>query len=164
MANQTNPSSTAQRELLLRNIKIWEGLHGRTLPPGAIDAWVTSFQRTKYELLQRALEMLTAEADRMPVPGMLKKAIAAARSEVQQPHAAESTTPHISELPTSVRQEMQRLFDETKKRLGITEMYPELKRRTTEQVEEDGRIARNRQKAAFADRRRGTEGNRDSIP
>lgn len=139
-------SRTDSIELLKRSLKEWEGLHGKTLSAEAIEAWIRSFKNTPYALLRRALDIVTAKADRMPNPGFLTKAISEARDEViMGARVPEPTVPHISELPAPVREEMQRLLDETKQKLGIVEHFP-----GRPKTEEEARIERNRQKEAFA--------------
>lgn len=140
-----NPDSI---EILKQNLKAWEGLHGKTLTPEAIGAWVETFKATPYAILRRALQIVTARADRMPVPGFLTKAVIEAREEaLQGARPAPVNIPHISTLPQSVRDEMRRMFDETLDKIGLK--YPETTPEEKE-IEARAQLERNRQKQAFA--------------
>lgn len=141
-------SSPASIDALKQSLKAWEGLHGKTLTPEAIDAWIETFKGIPYPILRRALQIVTARADRMPVPGFLTKAIGEAREEaLHGAKAAEVKVPHISELPQADRDAMKRQFDETVDKIGLK--YPRM-RPEDEEREELARLERNRQKQAFA--------------
>lgn len=68
-------------ELLESSIRDWGLLHGKRLTEEALRSWMAIFMSVEPVVLSVALERLTKEAERMPTPGSLTKAIAAVRLE-----------------------------------------------------------------------------------
>jgi len=145
MSEPKTATLTSVGELLRRYLKTWEGLHGRQLPPDALDAWLEVFRKADYDVLARALEIVTARAERMPVPGMVSKAMDEAHEERAARSAARDNEPkpHISELPAAVRQDMQRMTQDLRHKLGMPEAYEPM-------TEADAELERQRQKNALA--------------
>ena len=66
---------TSSHELLIDTLQRWAALYGRKVTEKAIEVWMDIFIRTKPEILNEALQDVTKNAERMPSPGMLTKAI-----------------------------------------------------------------------------------------
>jgi hypothetical protein len=119
-------------------------MHSREYKQEAIDAWIRTFRDIDPMTLKRALQIVTARADRMPNPGMLTKAIDEARElALSEQTRADEPKPHVSELPLTDRQEMERLTQELRHKLGMPEAYEPM-------TEADAERERQRQKNALA--------------
>lgn len=62
-------------ELLEENLRAWCAIYGRKPTMEAIDQWKVIFTESDPSILAEALQMVTTDAERMPTPGMLTKAI-----------------------------------------------------------------------------------------
>lgn len=71
------------RECLRDAMQNWALLHGKRIDEKAIEAWMRIFVNTNPKVLARSLQRVTEECERMPTPGMLTKAIAKAKEELQ---------------------------------------------------------------------------------
>lgn len=69
--------------MLRDTLQEWGALHGRKIDEKAIDVWMRIFVNANAKVLGRALQRVTEECERMPTPGMLTKAIARAKEELQ---------------------------------------------------------------------------------
>jgi len=73
----------SQQELLRDTLQEWGALHGRKIDEKAMEVWMRIFVNTNPRVLAYALKMVTEECERMPTPGMLTKAIARAKENLQ---------------------------------------------------------------------------------
>jgi hypothetical protein len=68
-------------ELLRDSLVSWGQIYNRRLEDQAIEEWMKLFVNTPSRVLGRALDELTRNAERMPTPGMLTKAIGLMRQQ-----------------------------------------------------------------------------------
>jgi len=71
-------------ELLRNTLNEWALLYNRRVTAEETEVWMKIFANTKVSILEKALQMVTHTAERMPAPGTLTKAIMSARD--QNPH------------------------------------------------------------------------------
>ena len=72
----------ASKELLVEYLQKWSALHSKQLSDAALEAWLEIFLNTNPKYLAPALDAVTKNAERMPTPGHLTKAISKAREEL----------------------------------------------------------------------------------
>lgn len=79
MSIQRNQEST---QLLRSYLEKWQALFSRRVDEKAAEVWFLIFGHHEPRRLAKALEIVTEDAERMPAPGSLKKALESARAYV----------------------------------------------------------------------------------
>jgi hypothetical protein len=82
MTEEDKATSTKDSTALLKEyLSQWEDLFARRLEERTVSAWIRAFSGYRPSLLRKALEQVTDNAKKFPVPGILTEAIKSLRAE-----------------------------------------------------------------------------------